>query len=344
MKPDFYNGFTVYKNPNPRNGLVFIMPHSGPALETPVSRDDNSETVGSLCAMELGGHMVISNVSRKPIYGIDFNRDIPTKEMALKYYPVFVEDKERLKLKKYRDRYGWVAKDTGDYYSRLRTYKQFWSIAKGLGSFYVLMHRKLPRIKNYPSVMDIATFGGRGIDQKVLKTIVDEVNNERTFFKTVAGHYKDSIVLEESRVVNRIEQIFSEFSLRKIQIEYKENIMQDLKAIRRHADKRFYGRLKKNFTKKNFLMCVRNALRNAPDPLITMDTIFKGELSFGPKKQLDIDNRNIVMQIELNEFFSRFYPNDAAEIISHIITKIKSVEKYKSLGLTQTEMLKFLKV
>lgn len=343
MKPEFYTGYTVYRNPHPKRGLVFVVLHSGPALETPTSRDDNAGTVASLCALYSGGHLVTSGISRKITWGVDFNRDIPEKEKAIEHYPLFIKDVEKKKLKKYRKRYAWAAKNTTDHNKRLKMYRDFWSGVKGLGNFYIIVHRKYCRIKNYPSVMDIATFRSKGIDDKVLKAIVDDINGEKDFFNKVERVYKDAVLLEQTRVVDRVERIFGEFDLKRMKIEYKENIKNDIKTIKKWADKKFIKRLEKNFNKTNFMSATRNALKNAPQPGITMDTIFKGDMSYGPRKQLNMGNGNIVMQIEINEFFSKFYPNEAAEIICDIINKIKNVKKYKSLGLSQTQIVKFLK-
>lgn len=343
MKAEFHPGFSVYRNPHPKHGLVFVALHSGPAPETPTSRDENAETVASLCAELTGGHLVMAGIPRKVTWGIDFNRDIPDKSKAIRYYPKFLEDKDREMLKRYRDVYGWASKDATDHASRLRIYKQFWSTVRGLGSFYVIMHRKLCRIKNYPSVMDIATFKSKGIDEKILKVIVNDVNNEKAFFGRVEKMYKDAVLLEQSRILKRIERLFGKFDLKKIEIEYRNNIMGDIGNIRKWADKDALKKMNKNLNKRNFLAATRNALKGAPPPAVTMDTLYKGELSHGPRTQLRLGQRNIVMQIEINEFFSRFYPTEAAEIIADIIKKVKSIEKYKSMGISQTQIAKFLK-
>ena len=172
---------------------------------------------------------------------------------------------------------------------------------------------------------------------------MDEINKEKKFFKKVENVYKDAIMLEQKRTVSRIERIFGGFALDKMKIEFKENIMNDMKVIKKWAEKDVVRRLEKDFSKRNFLAAVRNALKNGPAPEVTMDMIFRGDLSHGPKKELRIGQNNIVMQIEINEFFSRFYPNEAAEIICDIIEKIKSVKKYKTMGLSQTQIVKFLR-
>ena len=47
MDCKFYKGFSVYKKGD--SDLAVVAIHSGPALETVNSMDDNSDTVASLC-------------------------------------------------------------------------------------------------------------------------------------------------------------------------------------------------------------------------------------------------------------------------------------------------------
>ncbi len=93
MKVDFKRGYSVYTKGN--SELVFVAIHAGPAIENPVHRDDQSETVASLAWKEMGGTLVVSGISRDRLWGIDFNRSIPSVKMALKFYPKFMDSSER---------------------------------------------------------------------------------------------------------------------------------------------------------------------------------------------------------------------------------------------------------
>ena len=94
---EFKKGYSVYKLSN--KDIAVVTPHSGPALEDTTSRDDNSETVASICSKKMGGKLVISNVSRNSLWGIDFNRDIPSMEDALNMFKVILSNKkEAIKL------------------------------------------------------------------------------------------------------------------------------------------------------------------------------------------------------------------------------------------------------
>ena len=83
------NGFLVYEN---GKDIVWVVPHSGPALETPTSRDARSDTVASLCWLKVGGRLVVSSTPRKRALGIDFNRDPPPLGRSLRHYPLFMKD------------------------------------------------------------------------------------------------------------------------------------------------------------------------------------------------------------------------------------------------------------
>src|SRR3989344_3322044 len=80
MKTEFKKGYIVYKN---KDDPVFVVPHSGPALEIATSRDDNAETVASLCWKKDGGVLIVSGIPRRRQWGIDFNRDIPNIDKAI---------------------------------------------------------------------------------------------------------------------------------------------------------------------------------------------------------------------------------------------------------------------
>jgi len=95
MECIFKKGFAIYSQNV--NGMMIVAPHSGPALESVASRDDNSETVASLLLKKIGGKLVISNVSRIRHLGVDFNRDIPNLVIAMKMYDSFMENKDKEK-------------------------------------------------------------------------------------------------------------------------------------------------------------------------------------------------------------------------------------------------------
>src|SRR3990167_1006434 len=131
MDIEFKRGYTVYKDSKDKN-IMFVAPHSGPALASPVTRDDHSETVATRCWELIGGTLVVSSMTRDRLFGIDFNRYIPTIKNAIEHYEIFYSGNSSEKRYKYLKKYAWVAKDEADYYNRLQIYQNFWEdVCKG---------------------------------------------------------------------------------------------------------------------------------------------------------------------------------------------------------------------
>lgn len=323
MKIDFHKGFIVYKN---GKGPVFVAPHSGPALEVPTARDDNSETVASLCWLRMGGSLIISGMPRKMMLGADFNRDPPSEKLAIEYWKKFSEEKEWAKLMNYRKNLSWVAYNKRDHMSRLRIYRDFWKTVRGLGDTIVFFHRMFNRIKNFPSIMDIITYRGYGVNKDIMGRIISEINGEYAgFFKKLSRNYRDAILMEEKRAVERILRIFKSFDINNIKVEYRENIKRDIDVIMEYADAKVFKRMYKRPTPRNFISAVRSALNAGADPMVTLEHIFKGRPAWGTKKGL-FRKRNM-MEVEMSTFLSYWYPGKAADIIMRIINNVRTIRK-----------------
>ena len=319
MQVKFYPGFVVYRN---GRGPMYVTPHSGPALETTTSRDDNSETVASLCWLKTGGTLVVSNIPRKRLLGVDFNRDIPPFKKATEFYKMFDEDIDHEELYNYRKKYAWVARDIWDYRNRLMIYKNFWRIVKK-GSFIVLVHRAFTRLKAVPSVMDLSTFHGKGIDTRFLKRVVNDINKRYSdFFNITDFEYKNVAYLEQKRVINNILRIYGNFNINNIEADFLANIKRDLKVIRKYSKKRFIERLDDDFSPQNFLLATRSALDRIGKPKITVEHVFKGSLATGPNRQLFPTRYKIIIQFEPTTFLNYWYPNEASDMIIEVINRV----------------------
>ncbi len=320
MQTIFNKGFTVYKNKD--NKIVIAAPHSGPALETVTSRDDNSETVASLCWRNLNGTLIISNVSRKRLYGVDFNRDIPSFKTSLKGYKMFIEGEDVKKTLDYKKKYAWVAKDESDYENRLRIYQNFWAeVSKG--DIIILIHRAFNRIKAVPSIIDIVTFKDKGIKKSIMKEVVHDLNVKYyDFLRKIENDYKDSIYFETKRSVLNILRTYKTFNLNKIGYSFSENVKKDIKKINEYADKIALRRLRNNFTPQYFLEAVRNALRYIPSPVITVENVFDGELALGPKRKLFPHTGKTIIEVEPSYFMNFWHPHITAKIIEDVIVRV----------------------
>ena len=118
-----------------------------------------------------------------------------------------------------------------------------------------------------------------------------------------------------------------------------------MKNIRKYSKKGFINKLENSFDKNNYMDAVQDALTNAGQPRITIDTIFNSELAHAPRKRFYLKEMRkdiISMEIECNQFVNYWYPEVIAEIINKMVDKIRNAEIYKILGPMQTVIIKFL--
>lgn len=320
MNPTFYRGYTIYKN----NSNPFIVaPHCGPALEVATSRDDNSETVASLIWKNIGGTLVLSNVSRKRWWGIDLNRDIPPLKIALEYYDEFQRVEDSNKLFQYRKKYAWVAKDEKDYNDRLKIFQNFWAEVDK-GDHILLMHRAFQRVKSLPSIMDFVTFKGKGINKKKVEEIIQKINEKYSYFlKKIEIDYKEAVLFETKRTILEAYRIFKKFEPKELKGSFKDTFEKDLENVKEYADKIALKKLEKQFTVYNYLEAVKNALRNSPTPRITTERIFDGSLAHAPKRKL-LERGKTILEIEPCYFMNFWHPHITASIISDVYNIIKN--------------------
>lgn len=314
-----HRGFSVFRDG--KNDVAIVTLHSGPALEIVTSRDDNSETVASLCWKKIGGNLIISNMPRKRWWGIDFNRDIPTFKSAVKAYQDYEENPNS--LVEYRRKYAWISKDSKDYEERLRIYQKFWEeVIKKKDVIFI--HRAHNRIKTLPSIIDVVSFEGKGVKKSVLAEVIKDINTKYyRFFKGVENDYKDSIVFETKRVILNILRIYKTLDLDKIGIEFKSDLEKDLKKIDEYADKIALKRLRANLTPQLFIEAVKNSVNNAPTPEVTIENVFSGSLAHGPYRKISPFKDRIVIEIEPTYFMNFWHPHIAAEIISDIFEGVR---------------------
>jgi hypothetical protein len=320
-------GYIVFENGNMDKEMVtWAAPHTGPALETPTSRDDNSDTVASLCWLKVGGRFVLATVPRKRLLGLDLNRDPPTLSKAVRYYEPFKKDENTEELLEYREKYAWVAKNKADHERRLRIYRGFWDEVKKSGRTVAFIHRKFTRMKNYPSIMDVVIYEDYGFSRKILAPVIRRMNRKYApFFSSISENYKNAILLEQKRVLERVIEIYGSIELEKVKAEYKQLLIGDLKVIRRYADRNRLKKLDDRFTAGNFLSASRSALKNAGEPRITVESIFRG--SHGRSQIADICRRKNVISIESNAFLNYWYPNEASDMVLDIVNDVRPMRK-----------------
>jgi len=322
MQTDFREGFIIYRNGKKEPAYVCV--HSGPALENPVSRDNNSETVASLCWMKTGGTLIISTLPRKRAFGIDFNRGIPPKPEALAGFKYFISKSNRKFLHEYRKKYAWTAKDNEDYDTRLKIYNRFWKEVKK-NFFVLLIHTALTRLRFVPSIMDISSFDDKIISKEEFIKIINSVNSDYSdFFKKIENEYKTFVLLEEERAIINTFRIYNKFGLEKIDIDFLDKMKMGLNLVKKYCGPSVYNDLQKKFTQKKFIRAVKLTLEKMPAPKITYEHIFRGERSYGPKRELKeiLGKNRVIVQFEPVYFMSFWYPNETSQIITDIINRV----------------------
>jgi hypothetical protein len=326
MQTYYRKGYIVYKSRGERD-FTYVALHSGPALEIPTSRDDNSETVASLCWLRTGGKFILSTMPRKRAFGIDYNRGIPGKKESIELFQGFMKDEAPRKLYNFRNRYAWVSFSEEDYRKKKQIYTSFWNEVRS-GEVIALIHSAFNRLKLIPSIIDISTFDSRGVDKKLLDGIVDDINEEYgKFFKEIDRAYKAVVLLEEERAVQAIMRVSDSFGLDDMNPDFLDNIKADLDAMRPYVTKDDMKALEEDFTPRNFLSLAKKALMKMEPPRITVEHYFKALKSVAPKKQLLVGrNRRIVMNLECCRFINFWYPHMAAEMIVKILERAKDAQ------------------
>jgi hypothetical protein len=319
----YRKGYIVYKRKGERE-FTYVAPHAGPALEIPTSRDDNSETVASLCWIRTGGTFILSTIPRKRAFGIDFNRGIPKRVESLGFFNDFLRDESPKKLYDFRNRYAWVSFNEEDHRKKMKIYNSFWNEVKA-GDNVALIHSAFNRLKLVPSVIDISTFDGKGVKRRLLEEIVEEINDEyKKFFREIDKVYKAVVLLEEERAISNIIRVSESFGLDRLNPDFLDNVKADIDTVRSHTDKKDMEDLEKNFTPRNFLRVSRKALVNMGHPMVTIEHYFKAKKSVGPKKQLLAQKRNrrVVLNFECSRFINFWYPHTAAAMIVKIMERV----------------------
>ncbi len=321
MNLDFKKGYSVYTKKS--ENLVIVTPHSGPSILSPVARDEYSDTLGSYLWKEIDGKLIIANISRDRLLGIDFNRDIPKLKSALDNYKVFESGVDQEKIHEFTKKYAFVASSEGDYDMRLRIYQNFWSEVE-TGKVIILVHRAFNRLKTLPSIMDIILFGDEKLKNKV-NEIITKLNSKYYYFlQSVEKDYKQAILSETRRFILDILMNNGGFSLDKMGVTKRKTIEKDIEKLKKYASPVLVEDLRRNFNPHNFITATENALLRVGIPQITLEAVHDGSLAHGPKRKLFPSNK-IVIEVESTQFLSFWHPQIGAKILRDLISDVKDL-------------------
>ena len=317
-------GYTSYNSGKP--GPLFIAPHAGMDIPFRLGiRDLGTESVAYYAAKK-GGSCIISTMGRERQNGIDFYRIPPTEKIALNGYDYF-EGNLHEKMKEYRKTYAFVAKDVNQYRQKILIYRSFWEfISSSKNPFLVFVHAHLPHIKNYPSIMDITAFEGRGFSQDILKEAVKKVNEKHkdTFKKLKSGLAK-YILSYLDTWFQSVERKYGKFEIDKISGLTRDTLNANLNIISKYASKEILNLMNKSFSKGSFRLAVENAINRGEDLKVTVEKMFKGKLAEFTVVPMLRTNRAVGIQIEVSEFLGETKPDLAATIIWDMIEECKKI-------------------
>ncbi|MBI4155538.1 hypothetical protein HY498_05650 [Candidatus Woesearchaeota archaeon] len=319
---DFKKGYSIYiKKPE---DLVIAAPHSGPSINSPIARDDHSDTLASYLWNEVGGKLVLSNISRNRLFGVDLNRDIPALKIALENYKIFELGIDLEKIDAYMKKYAFVAYSEEDYERRLRIYQNFWSEIEN-GRIIVLIHRAFNRLKTAPSIMDIIIFGENKNLRSYVTEAISKLNSKYyKFLQFIENDYKQAIIAETKRFILDIMFSYNSFNLNNIGIIKRKAIELDIEKMKKYASPVLVEDLRRNFTPQNFIKITENALSRMGLPQITLESVHDGSLAHGPKRKL-FPSEKIVIEIESTQFLSFWHPQIGSKILRDLIEELKNL-------------------
>jgi len=313
MDPQFKKGYLLYE----KNELTpaLVCPHSGPAITTPIARDDHSETIAFQCWKELGGKLIISSLPRTQVFGIDFNRDIPPKNLSIDLYHQIVNEPSTRDLMRFKKKYAWLAKDEDDYYKRLNIYQNFWSEAEE-SSHVLLYHKSFTKMKAIPSILDIIPIKGK---KTVINSIIHGLNKKyEPFLRGIERDFKQAVLIETKRTINRIVKKYGKFDINLIEEDTNPNFRKDINNMLKYANRFYIKKLKDKWNIANYLETIKSALRNSPHPNFTMAHVHDATLAHGPKRKLLISPKKLILELEINAFVGYWYSEKIAEIIKDL--------------------------
>jgi len=319
MQIDFRRGYSIYiKKPE---DLVIAAPHSGPSVNSAIARDDHSDTLASYLWGSTGGKLIISNISRNRLLGVDLNRDIPASKIAIENYKVFELGVDQEKIHEYMKKYAFVASSDDDYETRLRIYQNFWSEIEN-GRIIVLIHRAFNRLKTAPSIMDVIVFGeNKNLKQHITEVVAKLNSKYFNFLQSVEKDYKQSIMSETKRAVLDILFNYNRFDLNNMGLTKRKTIELDIEKMKKYASPVLVEDLRRNFTPQNFISATENALSRMNLPQITLESVHDGSLAHGPKRKLFPSNK-IVIEVESSQFLSFWHPQIGAKILRDLIDEL----------------------
>jgi len=278
-------------NGNPRSGPTYVAPHAAIAFHKPLSNQDEGTHHIAYRLVQSGGRAIVSSITRERDIGIDFFREPPTRELALKNYRLFKE-RRRKETRSFRKKYAWVARNTQEHTRKRRIFTSFWKeIAKSSGPI-LFIHRQYLNPIRHPSLIDIIPFNR----QNKVKALTRAMNAKYSrLFGELLPLYKAAFEHKTRAILFK----------KKFSVETGEEIFEGLEPKIERRMKRFEEKLK--------LM---------PYLKLTYMRNFQGKPVRNVVKQELLDLDVPVIHLEVSEFLTKQYPEIAAYIIKDLVGRL----------------------
>lgn len=329
MRAFYKDGFLLFKSGKP--GPVFIAPHSTMTLLSVTRGDVCSELITARLVKKLGGFAVISTIPRKGRYGVDYFRESATMGEAIKMFNANNHNDYDARYR-FEGRYAFFAKDEEEYLEKANAYNQFWTTVETLSPknpLFVLMHSQGTRLKNFPSLLDIATLNGEWMNEKKVKDVLNEVNekNRKILLSLKEELKKYAKVWTEIWLKNSILYRFDEFDFKKLQGSFKVALENDIKkaALLLNED---FKTLLKNLTWENYTNLVERCIDEKQFE-VTYQNAFDGEPGRERIKKLLNRCGGEAILFETSTFLNEVHPKLSARLVSDVLSAMERKEKLK---------------
>jgi hypothetical protein len=306
MQHEIHDGFLVLDSG--RQGPCYVCPHSGIHIRDPKSRDAFTEVIGFELA-KTSGRSVLSTLPRDQDFGIDFFRRLPEKKDALRFHKYY-EREDWDSIYKFRSTYAFVAKKGKDFEAKRKIYKKFWKAAHKNNGYVIAVHNTTTRIKNHPTILDLISFENRGCEKSKLEKIADILNKKyKKEFKAIKKYYDSYLLLNSYEILEENRKHFG--TIKKSRGLFRENVIKDMKMAEKILGK------KVKFTDNDYMKSVKEAIRIAQDPKITVEKNFSGKMGFA---MFDMIPDNLIkIELEINEAIMRYKPVLTGKIIHDVL-------------------------
>lgn len=318
MEIKYYPGFAFFDFGG--SDPLFISLHSTTSLEYIPRGDMGSDLVAFHLAQNFGTKCILSLIPRERMWGVDLNRISPSFKLARRSY-LFFQKNDLERMFTFQKKYAFVAKDKMDFAHKKSIYDSFWNLIRAVShpnTLHIIIHTQDSTLKNFPSLIDITSFGKIG--KKILKKIIEKINSryERAFH-FIGKKYVDYMTFSTKYHFASIMRMkYGKFDP-KLFKGYTRDYWQKLLKRVKELNPKAYKLLK---SKQNFRALIDAIKLCATDPRITWESNFGGKYSHGTKKFLrEIKGKGV--QFECCSFLTESHPDLAVKLISDFIGELK---------------------